>query len=211
MVSYKKIVFVSLAITILVFFSGLLLGLSVDDTRLSDLVTDLNKNELNRESYLVEQDFISSFGGDACELSNTRVEVLSNELGSLGRLLTKYESKGTLRSSEYDYLKSRYFLLEIKTYTLLNNLKQKCGYNFNTILFFYDINDQSSLNQGYVLDSLVQNQKSVHVFSFDRNFNEPALETLKSHYNVIGSPSLVINDGLVEERLMGIEELKSLL
>ncbi len=211
MVNYKKIIFVSLIITVLIFLAGLLLGLSLDDTRVSDLIDNLNQNELNSESYLVEQDFIKNLGGNLCELSSPRINVLSSELAKLGQLLTKYESTGLLKASEYDHSKRKYFLLEIKTYTLFTNLKKECNYKFNTILYFYDKDHQESLNQGYILDSLVASRDNIHVLSFDRNFREPALETLKLHYNITTSPSLIINNELKKEGLTSLEELKVIL
>jgi len=211
MVNYKRIIFVSLIITILIFLAGLLLGLSLDDTRISDLVNNINQNELNSESYLVEQDFIKRLGGDLCELSRPRINVLSNDLAKLGQLLTRYESAGTLKASEYDYLKRKYFLLEIKTYTLFTNLKKDCGYKINTILYFYDISHQESLNQGYILDSLVESRNDVHIFSFDRNFSEPALETLKLHYNITKAPTIIINDKIKKEGLIDLDTLKNIL
>lgn len=211
MVNYKKIIIVSLVITILIFSAGLLLGLSLDNTRISDIITTLNQNELNRESYLVEQDFINFLGGDSCELSAPRIQTLSGELAELGQLLTKYELRGFLRTSDYDYLKAKYFLLEIKTYTLFIDLKEDCEYSFNTILYFYDQNQQSSLSQGYILDSLVETNKNVHIFSFDRNFEEPALQTVLIHYNITQSPTLIINNEIKKEGLVTLEELKVIL
>jgi|SRR3989344_546232 len=211
MVNYKRIIFVSLFITILIFLAGLLLGLSLDDTRVNDIITNLNQNELNRESYLVEQDFIKNLGGGTCYLSDQRINTLSGELTKLGQLITRYEPKGILREDEYEYLKRKYFLLEIKTYTFFTTLRKECDYNFNTVLFFYDINHQESLNQGYILDSLVESKKDVHVFSLDRNFEESSLETVKFHYNISYSPSLIINDKIRKEGLASLEELKEIL
>ena len=211
MVNYKKLLVISLILTILVFSGGFLLGLSLDSTRISDLVENLNQNELSRESYLVESEFIKNVGGNICDLSKPRVFTLSNELGTLGQLLTRYESKGIFRDTEYNYLKRKYFLLEIRTYSLFVNLKKECGYDFNTILYFYDQNEQSSINQGYILDSLVGAQDDLHVFSFDRNFDEPSLNTLKIYYNVTSSPTLIINDKLKKEGLSSLDELKAIL
>ena len=108
MVNYKKIIIISLVITILIFSAGLLLGLSLDDTRLSDIVNNLNQNELNSESYLVEQDFIKTVGGDVCDLSDPRTQGLSSELAKLGQLLSKYEPSNLFRQTEYTYLKAKY-------------------------------------------------------------------------------------------------------
>lgn len=211
MVNYKKILLVSFSITILVFIAGLLLGLSLDDTKVSDLINNLNQNELNRESYLVEQEFIQTVGGNLCDLSSPRIKGLSNELADLGQLLTSYEKTSLLRNSEYTYLKTKYFLLEIRTFALFTNLKKECNYDLNTIIYFYDQGEQESLNQGYIIDSLVESQDNLHIFSFDRNFNEPTLDALKLHYNITKSPAIIINNEIKKEGLTNLDELKEIL
>ena len=190
---------------------GLLLGLSLDDTKVSDLINNLNQNELNRESYLVEQEFIQTVGGSLCDLSSPRIQGLSNELANLGQLLTSYEKASLLKNSEYTYLKTKYFLLEIRTFALFTNLKKECNYDLNTMLYFYDQGEQESLNQGYIIDSLVESHDNLHIFSFDRNFNEPTLGALKLHYNVTKSPAVIINNEIKKEGLTSLNELKEIL
>ncbi len=211
MVNYKKILLVSFSITILVFLAGLLLGLSLDDTKVSDLINNLNQNELNRESYLVEQEFMQTVGGNLCDLSSPRIQGLSNELANLGQLLTSYEKTSLLRNSEYIYLKTKYFLLEIRTFALFTNLKKECDYDLNTMLYFYDQGEQESLNQGYIIDSLVESHDNLHIFSFDRNFEEPTLDALKLHYNITKSPAIIINNEIKKEGLTDLNELKEIL
>lgn len=206
-INYKKFLLLSLGISVMIFTAGLLLGISLDDTKTSDIISNINQNELNSESYNVEKDFLNVFGGDKCTLSNPRLNDLSEESAKIGRLLTKYESTNTLKNPEFNYLKRKYTLLEIKTYTLFTSLKKECNYNYTTILFFYDNNDDTSTRQGYVLDTLVKISQNIHIFSFDRNFNDPALETLKIHYNITQSPSLIINNREKKEGLIDLDLL----
>jgi hypothetical protein len=180
----------------------------LDTTKVNDLVTNINQNELNTESYSVEKDFLTTFGGDKCSLSSPRVIALSEELGKIGRLLTKYESSNVIEKSEFNYLKRRYFLLEIKAYALFTSLKKECNYNYTTILFFYDSNNDFSARQGYVLDALVNINPDTNIFSFDRAFTgDPTLETVKIHYNITTSPTLVINGKMKQEGLIDLETL----
>ena len=101
-------------------------------------------------------------------------------------------------------------MLEIKAYSLFTSLKRECNYNYTTIIFFYDINQDASLRQGKVLDALVNLNQNAHIFSFDRQFEEPTLETLKIHYNVTISPTLVINNKIKNEGLINLEDLMQL-
>ena len=112
----------------------------------------------------------------------------------------------------YEELRREYFLLEMRTYTFLYQLKEECGYNINLILFFYDIDDSDSERQGYVLDSLARGNKDLHIFSFDREFeNDAAINTFRSHYNITKSPSLIINNDIKKEGFISLGELIEIL
>lgn len=210
-INYKKFLLISLGFSIIVFVAGLLLGIGLDTTKVNDLVLNINQNELNTESYFVEKEFVSTFGGDKCSLSNPRVAALSEEIVKIGRLLTRYETTNVFKESEFNYLKRKYSLLEIRAYSLFTSLKQECNYNYTTILFFYDKNQDNSLRQGSVLDALVNIKKNTNIFSFDRTFEEdPTLETVKIHYNITSSPTLIINDKIKKEGLTDLDSLMNL-
>jgi len=49
------------------------------------------------------------------------------------------------------------------------------------------------LRQGYVLDSMVNRNQNITVFSIDREFKEPLLDTVKRHYNVTKGPTIIVN------------------
>ena len=72
-INYKKFLLISLGLSVLIFTSGLLLGITLDDTKVNELAANLNQNELNTDSYLVEKDFLNIFGGDRCALSTPRI------------------------------------------------------------------------------------------------------------------------------------------
>ncbi|MEK6907060.1 MAG: hypothetical protein AABW45_00890 [Nanoarchaeota archaeon] len=207
-INYKKFLLISLGFSVIIFTAGLLLGISLDTTKVNDLVVNINQNELNIESYNIEKEFLATFGGDVCSLSGPRVEALSEEVGKIGRLLDKYETTNLFEENEFNYLKRKYFLLEIKAYSLFTTLKKECNYNYTTILFFYDINEGNSLAQGNVLDALIKIKPNTHIFSFDKSFkDDPTLETLKIHYDINTSPTLIINDKTKQESLINLDDL----
>ena len=209
--NYKKLILVSLILSFLIFISGLLIGLTFDELRTNDLTIFLNENEFQTESYLIERQFLEDFGQDKCSLAQTRVVALSDQLGEIGRTLTRYESKRLLTGEKYLQLKSKYLIFEIKLYTILKELNDNCKTEDKPIiLFFYDTNDQASIQQGYILDSLVNKEKAT-VFSIDREFNDPLLETVKHYYNITKSPTVIINFNITKEGLTSLAELTALI
>ena len=71
-------------------------------------------------------------------------------------------------------------------------------------LFFYKINDDSSISQGYVLEDIGKSfPDKVIVFSFDiEYFEEPMLETLKKQFGVTKAPTSVINNVIIIDELV---------
>lgn len=212
---YLRRVFVTSAIiTLLVFLAGVGLGYWLDRSRVSDVLGALRQNELDLESFLVERQFVDALGGDSCAVLEPRFRDLAKNLGVLGRTLTQYEAKRIFAQIDYDYLKARYSVLEIRTYLLLLELQKRCtGQPRAGILFFYKVDDENSIRQGYVLDAIVQRygESRINVYSFDRDFKVEPIDLLERHYNVTSSPALVINNRIVKNSFVSREELEKLL
>src|SRR3989344_5337835 len=191
----RKDVFISTFIIVAgIFVLGLYLGSKLDSYRIDDLKMQIGKSELDAESFIIEMGFVDSFSENKCVIVKPIIDELSGELGDIGKTLTKYDERGVFDKNEYDTLKRRYFILEIKAYTLRKELKEECDEDKNVILYFYDINNNDeSLRQGYVLDSMVNRNQNITVFSIDREFKEPLLETVKRHYNVTRGPTIILN------------------
>ena len=63
---------------------------------------------------------------------------------------------------------------------------------------------------GRLLDSVhSRNSDSLMIYSFDVNLNSDLIEKLKSKYNVVNSPSIVVNEGEVILDPKNIEEVES--
>ncbi len=212
---YKKHLFLTaLVLAILVFLSGILLGYSLDKLRVNDIVSLVKQNELNMESYILEQDFLDAIGGESCGLLEPRFKDLSESLANIGNTLTSYEKSKLFKKADYDYLKAKYFNLEIQAYLLALKLKKQCNLTKVNILYFYKQGDMVSLRQGFILDSLVNKYgiEKLSIYSFDKFFeNVPLIEMVEKHYNITVAPSLIINNKLRVSGLIGEEELEEII
>jgi hypothetical protein len=212
--TFPKHIFVTtLLITMVVFTAGLFLGWQLDNFRTLELLDDLRVNELDSESFLVEQAFWETFGGGSCEYGHERLNSLSVQLAELGQYLNKYEKKSIFEEDEFQYLARRYFILEIKAYTQLYQLQQDCELNTDYILYFYGQEDDESENQGYVLDKLVSHSNgTVDIFSINYDYQfDYAIETAKAYYNVTSTPTLIINGEEKIEGFVSYQELRQLI
>src|SRR3989344_341657 len=213
MVTHNKSIFLfALVITLIIFAFGFVLGQYMDNFRVNDVDLILKQSELDTESLIVENYFSDVFGLNDCKVASSRFKYYSDKLAYVGNTLTGYENKRMFNKEDYELLKRRYFLLELRTYSLIKNLKDKCGFNnFDTILFFYDPNSEESLKQGSALDKVVLNNKDLYVFSIDRTFDESLINIVEEYYNITTSPTIILNYDIKKQGFISSGEIKEIL
>ena len=209
----KHIFLTSLLITIVIFLAGLFLGWNLDTMRSAEISNTLRSNELDTESYLLEQTFWEGLGGSDCTFAEPRLNSLSVELAELGQYLNEYQQKNIFEEEEFQYLARRYFLLEIKGYILYNELKETCDIHNTVILYFYGNDDPDSERQGYVLDKVVERSNgTIDIFSINKDFDgDQTLEIVKLYYNITTTPTIIINEEIKQEGYVSYEEILELL
>lgn len=203
-----KALFVSIIIGTLIFSLGLFMGYGLDILRIKDVSTSISEIELDTLSYITSQEFVDTFGGDYCDLLHSKLTSITPELVDIGQTLVGYEKKNIFTGNEYTLLKSKYFLLEIRAYTLFIRLNNECDFNENLILYFYDQNHEESQRQGYILDRLA-NLGNVHIFSFDRNFE--IIDFLVSRHDIKVSPTIILNEDKKFEGITYLDDLRNFL
>jgi len=186
----------SLLVLLVVFVSGLLLGRSLCNSDFTSIDRYIKDSELNTESYLIEQALIENI--DDCNFAEQRVDKMSQELANIGRTLSRDNAKSEL-GNNYDTLKRKFHLTQIKTYLIVNKLAERCELN-DVVLFYYDSNEDSK-KQGVILDDLVENN-NIKVFAIEYNYSAE-LNFLEEYYNITQAPSVVVN---FETKLDGLQE-----
>lgn len=211
-VNLRKDVFITaLIITIALFLLGFYFARIWDNFRIEQVDQEIRDSTLDTMGILIEQEFLNQFNISSCEFSENRLAGISKNLFELGQKLAEYEKKGLLNKKEYEDLRREYFLIEARAYTQFIEFIDKCDSNLNVILFFYNVDQDVSERQGYVLDAVVERQdKKIRVFSIDSAFSDQTLETIKSFYNITSIPTLIINNNLKKEGFISTVELVSL-
>lgn len=133
---------------------------------------------------------------------------LSSELGPLGDKLSYAEGQN-FSPSDLNNLKESYFLLEIKDYLLMKQVTEKCGQHPTFILYFYGTSDDcpDCDRMGAALTELRTRYPQLRVYSFDYNFDLPAIDTLKKIYNVQDNLPALIVDGDPYYGVKSVDEL----
>lgn len=180
----------ALALTLLVFGTGILLGNHFSTSKLNQiegLQQELNAQTLGAElqTLLLTEFPCSSFNS-----------TITEELFDVGSKLDYMEGQLGKTNKEVLTLKEYYSLLEIRHWMLLKLAKERCGTEYNLVLYFYsNLGDCDECEQqGYVLSTLHKKYPYLNIYSFDANIHNPALETVKTIFGIHRVPALVINN-----------------
>ncbi len=200
----KQALLITTLLVCIVFVIGIILGNSWNSGQ-TEISKTLKQSELDTESFLVEQELFESFETN-CALAEKRLSSLSDELWKMGKILGAQDAKQKLGEENYNFLKRKYHLMQIRTYVLDKKLQQDCGIKTNIILFYFKQDDTLSEQQGKILDELVE-QYPLHVFAIEYQYSKE-LEFLEDYYEIKNTPTLVVN---FEKALPGLNTKEQLI
>jgi len=196
MKQHKNLFVTSLFLTILIFITGILMNYGLDFVRINVISDVMLSHELSTESYVIEQEFINTFGGNRCDVMIERISSLKEEIRKVGADLGSYSRFSFFKKKDFDYLKRKYFLLELEFLNHIEKLNKECGQSVIPIIFFYEIDQDDSERQGFILQEVSKNfRDQVVVITLDKDYeDEPLVKLLALKYNVTRAPAVIIND-----------------
>jgi len=187
----------ALAITILVFVIGILIGNYISSSKLT-IIEDTQQNiYFNTLGLDIKYELIKGSSCDEISLENEYF----NEITDVGKRLAYLESQLGSNNKDVRKLKEYYHLLEMKHILLINSIENKCNVEFNNVIFFYAIDEicGECSEQGEILTFLYKKYPTFNVYSFDVNIDNPAIEALKTKYKINGNkdvPAIVYDDNV---------------
>jgi len=192
----KHIFFTSILLTLLIFSVGVIINYSLDFVRLDEVSSVISDHDLSTQSYLLEQEFLDVFGGNECRMLRKSMAELNLEMQKVGIDMDHYGGKSIFKKGDFEDMRRKFFLLELRYYTLILIYNQKCTEPFIPVLFFYKVDGADSVTQGYILEDITKSHKNdVAILNFDVDFaDEPLIELIKFRYNVTSVPLVVVND-----------------
>jgi hypothetical protein len=202
----RHVVFVTSLLIIFVFFGGFLLGRNIAGSDVQGVTEFIKENELNTESYLIERDLIDEFGTNNCELASLRISQLSDELAAIGRMLEEPDAIEKLGSGNFEFLKIKFHLMQIKTYTLFKKMIDSCDLPENVILYYYSLDDEDCEEQGHVLDRIVE-EHGANIFAIEYGYADE-LKFLEEYHEIDRTPTLIINYKIKKEGLTDYERIE---
>jgi hypothetical protein len=196
-VTNTKIFLGALILTVVIFVMGLLLGLVIEGKRVEYVEQAGRLQKLDFESLQLQLLYLSSIDErDGCPAFSSALSMHIKETEKTRERLEGYVQEGTAYSEELSLLKREYVISQLNYWILSKRTKGVCETDFVTVLYFYSKDCSDCENQGFVLDYLKRLfGDRLLIFALDREFTyEPMIQVLTAAYNVSESPTIVVED-----------------
>lgn len=199
-------------VTLTLLLIGVLVGLQMDDARTQFLEDQLQQTNLQTETFLVTQSYVEGSSKNYCRVIKERIPDVARKNAQIGQDLQSFSGKSIGNDDDYNYIKRKYYVNQLRLYTMLQGYKERCNADINLLLFFFD-NSVDSKRQGAVLTQYrrtVDNQ--TYIFSYNLNTEKSAvLDILTTDYQVEEAPTVVVNGDQTYRRYVALKELKQVL
>ena len=186
----KQFYLLTILIVCLAFIFGIIFGSAYRSKNIDQVTQFIKNSELATESYILEQELLKGLDSN-CEFAKARLNTLSQDLYTLGKLLAGSTAKQDLGETQYKFLKRKFHILQIQTYVLQIKLRKNCNDESHITLFYFAQNDNESMKQGQVLDQLVS-KYNLRVFAIEYNYSSE-LHFLEEYYNITKTPTIIFD------------------
>ncbi len=224
-ISRASIITFAIIISIMLYGAGVLSGLYAnkivkEETRetVESLEEYVDILDQNIKSAQLEQIFIETLDHeDMCKYSSISMNRLVGQLreywARLPFRIEAYEQNAEL-SENYLSIKKDYTQLSIRTWIIANSIYEKCNTDLIPVLYLYDINCSSCVEQGQELDRLQQfifkKSGEILIFTVDIDSDELLLNNMATYYNITSTPAIIVNDQILPGRVYSAEEILGL-
>ncbi len=216
MVTYgsKSVFWQALIATIVVFAAGLVLGYYLESSRATSVEINLLGSEVN----LLDEQMRAKIIGDSnisCDLAVESTFAFADKIYSEAVKLEDYEASSKFTNDVMLVLHRRYDLLRMMLWDESVKLKSRCG-GFHTVVYFFDygsddvdVKARQTFFSNMLLDVKNAHPGEVLLIPIAGNLDLASVDLAMENYNVLKTPSIVIDEKKIVDDIVTIEEMNN--
>ncbi len=208
----KRVFWEALLVTFVVFIFGILLGISYESIRVSDINDYYAKSEISLMDILAFNNLVDLENARCKDLIDSNIE-FADRIYEEAILLEDLENLGKV-TDDLEITHKRYDLL--RTFLWINTIKahEKCSEDFSTVVYIYDSKTEDLTVRATqkvwskILYELKEEKGSEIILIPIANDGEiESLNFLVNQYNITKFPVVIINNKIFLNELSTVEEL----
>lgn len=212
MVNKKHVFWQALLSAVLIFSTGILLGVWIESYRSSAIEEVFIESEISVLDSQLMGSVNEIFQVD-CGVSRDEVFGLADRIYEEAKTLEMYDSSSQFTDT-LSIVHRKYDLLRLMLWSQIVELDSRCGEDFNTVVYFYDYDDPevSVSSKQVAFSRYLEDLKQKHGNDFvlipiAGDLDLSSVDAIKSKYGVEQYPVVVVNE---EHVIYDIEDLKDI-
>lgn len=186
------------ALTAMVFLLGILMSNLVDQQRAQSLENEMQQDLIQLESNQLQLSYLRSDESSSCEALQTALKNIVIDYNQRLSNVQNFQSDSFFKSQDFENIKRRYILSGIRYWMFAEEVRQKCDYSPDTVLFFTTTLDKDDCPEcdkiGRRLTLLKRKYNGdLLIFSIPVRMEDGMVDVLEQQFNVAQTPAVVIN------------------
>jgi len=203
MQSKQKVFLESFLAAAIIFILAFSIGLYVESSRIDKIAKNYKKYEINSFDLKLQNYYFQTMVGSSCDEAVKQNFKFADEIYDVGLQLEQYEEANQI-TDDLLLEKQRYALLKTELWLNTLLLKNKCGYPFDTVVYFYygDPKSNKDVSEQKIISNALKDLKEKHgnkliLLPIAGDFNLEVINLQMSSYNVTHLPAILINEKTV--------------
>jgi hypothetical protein len=212
----RSIYIQSLIVSILIFLSGIMTGIWIDNYRVSMVRKELLESSVYWDDSLFLTKYMDFFGKNSCELSLDFLLLFNEKIYKRGKEIEKIIRQNVFSPEMIEEWK-KYTLLQANFWMNSVELKRKCNFTYHTVVHLQQFfaKNPSEISENRAQSTIMLNLKEmcgnrIMLIPLTVDLNLTSVDIVLSYYNITKLPAVIIDEKYIFQGLTPLEKLKEL-
>lgn len=203
-------------ITVFIFLIGLMIGILIDNSRVSRAREDISESEIRWNDALLLNQHLQSLGNVSCDLALEENLKYNDAIYTYGKRIEK-SIEATTFTPELEQEWTRYNLLQVQFWFNSIELKERCGFDYHNVVY---ISREKNATNGEKIDNDLQSSvllnlkeecgNKIMLIPLTADVNLIVTDSVIKQFDIIQYPSVIIDEKYVFQGLTSIEDLENI-
>ncbi len=204
-------------LSLLVFFIGIMAGIWIDNQRLGGIRDALSEADINSYDARLLNSYLQRFGEHYCNIALEQNLAYNEKIYGEGK---KIEDKinANIFTPEVEQEWRRYTLLQTQFWLNSIELKEKCGFDYHTVVHLFRLKDtpleedrNNNVQASILLDIKEKCGSKIMLIPITADTDLVVVDAIAKQFSITEYPAVVINESFVFQGVTGKDKLNSLL
>jgi hypothetical protein len=203
-------------IAIFIFLIGLMIGIAIDNYRVSQVRKTISESEIRWNDALLLNQHLEKLGNISCDLALDENLKYNDAIYTYGKQIEK-TIEATTFTPELEQEWTRYNLLQVQFWFNSIELKERCGFDYHNVVY---ISREKSTTNGEKIDNKLQSSillnlkekcgNKIMLIPLTADVDLIVTDSVIKQFDIIEYPSVIIDEKYVFQGLTTIEELENI-